>query len=153
YVETMTRARAWERARLDKGKWEELGFDPKKVKVYDHHDCHAASAFYTRPNSAPALVVTCDGNGDGLCATVSVGQDGQFERRLSINSMHSIAGFYAQVTRFLGMKPWQDEYKVMGVAPYADPRKGADILDLFRRMWKLEGLEFRNRSGRACSAM
>jgi carbamoyltransferase len=99
------------------------------------------------------MIVTCDGNGDGLCATVSIGKDGHFERKLSINSMHSIAGFYAQMTRFLGMRPWQDEYKVMGVAPYADPRRAQDILEEFRRIWKVEGLTFRNRSGRACAAM
>jgi carbamoyltransferase len=153
YVAAMSRVRGWERWWRDKRAWEELGFEPRRVKVYDHHDCHAASAFYTRPHSGPSLVVTCDGNGDGLCATVSVGTDGQFERRVAINSMHSIAGFYAQLTRFLGMKPWQDEYKVMGVAPYADPRKAEPILELFRRMWRVEGLEFRNRSGRACAAM
>jgi carbamoyltransferase len=153
YLATMSRVRSWERANKDKRFWDELGFDPRKIRVYDHHDCHAASAFYTRPQSGPALVLTCDGNGDGLCATVSVGQDGHFERKIAVNSMHSIAGFYAQVTRFLGMKPWQDEYKVMGVAPYADPRKGRDILELFRRMWKVDGLGFRNDSGRACAAM
>jgi carbamoyltransferase len=152
-VATMSRVRAYERRMKDKGKWEALGFDPRKVEVFDHHDCHAASAFYTRPSDGPSLVVTCDGNGDGLCATVSLGQDGRFERKLQISSMHSIAGFYAQVTRFLGMKPWQDEYKVMGIAPHAEPKKGREILDFFRSMWAVEGLRFRNRSGRGSGAL
>ncbi len=153
YVATMSRIRTRERFGLHRPKWEAAGFDATKIVVYDHHDCHAASAFHTRPSDDPALVVTCDGNGDGLCATVSIGKAGRFERKVSISSMHSIAGFYAQVTRFLGMKPWQEEYKVMGLAAYPDPRKADEILEVFREMWRVDGLRFRNRSGRAASAV
>ena len=87
--------------------------DRKKPKIYrwDHHLSHAASAYYGWGRmSDPVLVLTCDGAGDHLCATVNVGRNGELQR---------IAGrLYSMVTRNMGMVPLEHEYKIMGLAPY-----------------------------------
>jgi carbamoyltransferase len=100
-----------------------LGIAEEKIIVVEHHDGHAASAYYACPwvnDSEPVLVVTLDGSGDGICATVSIGGNGYLRRIAETKSAASIGKLYSRVTFLLGMKPWEDEYKVMGLAPYAD---------------------------------
>lgn len=99
-----------------------LGFAPGQVVEYDHHLCHAATAAYGADHGPdPVLVITCDGAGDGLCATVSVLRDGMLERRHAVEWSHSFGVLYAVVTYMLGMVPNEHEYKIMGMAPYASP--------------------------------
>lgn len=132
----------------------ELGIPKRKIKYYDHHTCHIATAYYLCPwRDEPVLIFTCDGNGDGLCATVALGQNGSFERKVLIPSIHSIGGLYARTTKFLGMAPWQDEYKVMGMAPWGDKAKAAATVNKFRAMWSCADLSFRNNCGYAGDAL
>ena len=64
--------------------------------------------------------LTCDGAGDGLCATVSVCKNNNINR-ISYTDRHASLGkIYSRITMLLGMKPWEHEYKLMGLAPYAD---------------------------------
>ncbi|MBI1961759.1 MAG: hypothetical protein HYS37_00135, partial [Candidatus Rokubacteria bacterium] len=101
-----------------------LGLDAGRVSIVDHHACHAAAAYLGSPfGGAPALVLTNDNSGDGLCATVSTARGATVERREATRSgPGSLGSFYTLVTLLLGMKPGEHEYKVMGLAPYAPAR-------------------------------
>jgi len=98
-----------------------LAIDGERVSIVDHHTCHAAAAYFGSPFAgAPALVLTNDNSGDGLCATASSAHGTLLERREATPSgPGSLGSFYSLVTLLLGMKPGEHEYKVMGLAPYA----------------------------------
>jgi carbamoyltransferase len=95
------------------------------------------------------LIITMDASGDGVCATVSLAGDGRIERLHEIPSYHSLGELYSRVTQWLGMKPLEHEYKVMGLAPYAPP----DLAERARRVFESyvrptpDGLSFRNTAG------
>ena len=101
---------------------ETIGLDPAKVDFLDHHYCHAASAAYFDPVCAgdPWLVLTIDGEGDGLSSTVSIFEDGIFKRISSNETAVSLGYIYSETTAYLGMKSNEHEFKLMGMAPYAD---------------------------------
>jgi carbamoyltransferase len=129
----------------------EHGMGDKPVLPFDHHLCHAATAYYHRPWNGPATVLTLDGAGDGLCATVSAGRGLDLELVARTPKFHSPAALmYSAVTAHLGLKPYEHEYKVMGMAPYGQPEHCADV---FRQAFRVEGLKFRNRAGRIGSGM
>src|SRR3989449_676559 len=98
-----------------------LAIDADRVRLVDHHTCHAAAAYFGSPFAgAPALVLTNDNSGDGLCATASRGRGVTLERSEATPSgPGSLGSFYTLVTLLLGMKPGEHEYEVMGLAPYA----------------------------------
>ncbi|MBN2057035.1 hypothetical protein JW905_19060 [bacterium] len=132
----------------------ELGIPKKKIRYFDHHTCHTAVAYHMCPwPEEPVLIFSCDGNGDGLCATVATGADGSFQRQVIIPSIHSIGGLYARTTKFLGMAPWQDEYKVMGMAPWGEKRRAREVAEEFSKLWSVDGLTFRNNCGYAGDAL
>jgi carbamoyltransferase len=98
------------------------GFRPAQVRFVEHHTAHAAAAYYGGGRlDAPILVLTNDGLGDDLCATVSVGAGGRLSRLDAIPGTDSVATLYSVVTCLLGMVPLEHEYKLMGMAPYASP--------------------------------
>lgn len=113
-----------------------LGFAPEQLRHYEHHSCHAATAYFgqARPQE-PVLVITCDGAGDGLCATVSIGQNGVLDRRFSVPWSHSFGVLYAVVTYMSGMVPNEHEYKLMGMAPYASPPLAERIRDSLQELF------------------
>ena len=90
-------------------------------KEWDHHLCHAASAFFcsTYPS---ALVVVADGSGENACTSVYRGRGRTLTKVDQISLPHSLGIFYSFVTRHLGFEPFSDEYKVMGLAAYGQPR-------------------------------
>ncbi len=98
-----------------------LGIGPDRIRCLDHHTCHAAAAYFGSPyGGAPALVLTNDNSGDGLCATVSTAQGQRLVRHEATSSAPgSLGALYSFVTLYLGMKFGEHEYKVMGLAPYA----------------------------------
>ena len=125
---------------------ERFGLGDKPVRTYDHHLTHAACAYYHRPWDDDATVLTLDGAGDGLCATVSVGSGDRMEVVARTPKFHSLAAWmYSAITAHLGLKPYEHEYKIMGMAPYGQPEHVAPIL---RRMFSVRGLRFRNDTGR-----
>jgi carbamoyltransferase len=93
---------------------------PLMLERCEHHLSHAAAAYYGWGRTEPILILTCDGSGDGLCATVSIGKEGRIERIASVEESHSIGRLYANCTHLLGMVPLEHEYKLMGLAPYAE---------------------------------
>jgi carbamoyltransferase len=130
---------------------EELGINTKRVVYFDHHLSHAASSYFFSPKSKkPKLVITADGSGDGLCATVSIGNNFEIERKVSIPFIHSIGSVYSRVTWHLGMKPAEDEYKVMGLAPYANEEMASSTTKIFENIFSIDRRDlrkFRNNKG------
>lgn len=96
----------------------------EKIEFIDHHTVHAYSAYFGSPNhqKGKKLVLTLDAMGDGLCATVSIGDKGKLKRISETTFGNSIGDLYAYVTRYLGMKMGEHEYKVMGMAAYANEK-------------------------------
>jgi carbamoyltransferase len=101
-----------------------LGAGAERVVTLDHHACHAAAAYFGAPFAGePALVLTNDNSGDGLCATASSARGLALARHEATSSAPgSLGSFYSFVTLLLGMKFGEDEYKLMGLAPYASAR-------------------------------
>ena len=100
---------------------EHLGLARDRLGVADHHACHAAAAYFGAPfGGEPALVLTNDNSGDGLCATASTARGTTLTRREATPSgPGSLGSFYSVATVLLGMKAGEHEYKLMGLAPYA----------------------------------
>ncbi|MFQ5788461.1 MAG: carbamoyltransferase N-terminal domain-containing protein, partial [Thermodesulfobacteriota bacterium] len=95
-----------------------------KVKRLDHHLCHASSAYFgCGKMNEKILIMTCDGSGDGICASVNIGYKGEIDRIADVDQTHSIGRLYANATYLLGMVPLEHEYKIMGLAPYAERSK------------------------------
>ena len=104
-----------------------FGLDNKPLKRFQHHDTHAANAYYSSPFDT-ALAVTFDGYGSGMCGGVyACGPDG-------IRNLHrfrfpnSLGIFYEHVTSGLGFKPSRHEGKIVGLAAYGDAKHLAEIL-------------------------
>ncbi|PPR35066.1 MAG: Decarbamoylnovobiocin carbamoyltransferase [Alphaproteobacteria bacterium MarineAlpha6_Bin4] len=92
-----------------------------KIFFTDHHHSHAASAFY--PSSfKEAIVLTMDGVGEWATTTVYIGKKNTLELKKEINFPHSLGLLYSAFTYFLGFKVNDGEYKIMGLAPYGEPK-------------------------------
>ncbi|WKZ19239.1 MAG: carbamoyltransferase C-terminal domain-containing protein [Candidatus Jettenia sp. CY-1] len=100
-----------------------LGFDKSKIRFVNHHQCHAAAAYYGYGNfDEPILILTNDGAGDDICASVNIGEKGKIRTIETIVDSESIGNLYAVITFMMGMVPLEHEYKIMGIAPYADAK-------------------------------
>jgi len=86
----------------------------------DHHESHAASAFYPSPFEE-AAVVTMDGVGEWATSSIGVGRGGQLDLIRELRFPHSLGLLYSAFTYFTGFKVNSGEYKVMGLAPYGRP--------------------------------
>ena len=119
----------------------DLGLPTDRLRFVDHHHAHAAAAYhgYGRYDE-PVLVLTNDGAGDGLCATVNVGRDGRIERITSVPESESIGNIYAVVTFLLGMVPLEHEYKLMGLAPYASEKAAKQVFDDLDGIMRVDGM-------------
>jgi carbamoyltransferase len=128
-----------------------FGVPLDKISFSEHHACHAAAAYYGShfAYNEQVLVITCDGSGDGLCATVSIAENGKIKRVLETDRAASLGKIYSRVTFALGLKPWEHEYKVMGLAPYAETAYALEIKDILSKYITLseDGLNFEFASG------
>ena len=102
--------------------------DIKKINFSEHHLSHAASAFFSSPYEE-AIILTLDGVGEWATTTVSLGKNNKINILKEINFPHSLGLLYSAFTYFLGFKVNSGEYKVMGLAPYGEPRFKNIILD------------------------
>ena len=115
-----------------------------RITAVDHHLAHGAAAYYgAHFVGERALVLTLDGQGDGLCATVSIAGPEGLERIASTPTGHSIGDIYARVTHMMGMVPLEHEYKLMGLAPYVDDEKAESVSRIFERYVEVDGLHFK----------
>ena len=104
-----------------------------KIIFHDHHYSHAAFSYYTSPYQ-DAAILTVDGVGEWETTTISIGSGNTITKRISIDFPNSLGMLYSTITAYLGFKPNEGEYKVMGLAPYGDPSGYFEKLDkLFHR--------------------
>jgi carbamoyltransferase len=92
-----------------------------EVLFAEHHQSHAASAFLPSPFEE-AAILTCDGVGEWATTTQGVGRGNSFELLKEVRFPHSLGLLYSAFTYYLGFKVNSAEYKVMGAAPYGEPR-------------------------------
>jgi carbamoyltransferase len=108
---------------------QKLGVDASKIYFSDHHLSHAASAFFCSPFEN-AAILTVDGVGEWATATYGVGRNTDIRMMREIRFPHSLGLLYSAFTAFLGFEVNEGEYKVMGMAPFGQPR----YVD---KVWKL----------------
>ena len=95
--------------------------DNGKLYFSEHHLSHAASAFYPSPFEE-AIVLTADGVGEWATTTVAIGKGSNLEIKKEIYFPHSLGLLYSAFTYYLGFKVNSGEYKMMGLAPYGEPK-------------------------------
>ncbi len=105
-----------------------------RVHPVEHHVAHLSSAFHVSPFDE-AVVVSVDGFGDFASAAWGVGRGTQIDVEDRVYFPHSLGIFYQALTQFIGFPQYGDEYKVMGLAPYGEPR----FLDAMRSIVLLQG--------------
>jgi len=103
------------------------GFEGE-VLFGEHHESHAASAFYPSPFEQ-AAIVTMDGVGEWATSSVGVGRGNEIELLRELRFPHSLGLLYSAFTYFTGFKVNSGEYKVMGLAPYGQPKYVTAIKD------------------------
>ncbi len=99
-----------------------------KLLFAEHHQSHAASAFYPSPFSE-AVVLTMDGVGEWTTTSVALGKGNDLEVVREIHFPHSLGLLYSAFTYYAGFKVNSGEYKLMGLAPYGEARYAQRILD------------------------
>jgi carbamoyltransferase len=97
------------------------GFDREKLLFGEHHLSHAASAFYPSPFEE-AAVLTLDGVGEWATGSLAVGRGADLQIQREMHFPHSLGLLYSAFTYYTGFKVNSGEYKVMGLAPYGEPR-------------------------------
>tara|TARA_B100000965_G_scaffold55202_1_gene41639 strand:- start:361 stop:2199 length:1839 start_codon:yes stop_codon:yes gene_type:complete len=95
--------------------------DERKIFFSEHHMSHAASAFFPSPFNE-AIILTADGVGEWATSTVAVGKNNNIEIKKEIHFPHSLGLLYSAFTYYTGFKVNSGEYKLMGLAPYGEPK-------------------------------
>ena len=113
--------RLWMSERLGR----ELGWSGK-ILFGDHHESHAASAFYPSPFEE-AAILTMDGVGEWSTSSIGMGRGATLEMISDLRFPHSIGLLYSAFTYFCGFKVNSGEYKLMGLAPYGEPKYASVI--------------------------
>ncbi|MFQ5764935.1 MAG: carbamoyltransferase N-terminal domain-containing protein, partial [Rhodospirillales bacterium] len=108
-------------------------FDPdfdwkNRLLFAEHHQSHAASAFFPSPFE-DAAVLTMDGVGEWATTSVARGHGNRLEMTKEIHFPHSLGLLYSAFTYYTGFRVNSGEYKVMGLAPYGEPKYAGLILD------------------------
>jgi carbamoyltransferase len=109
----------------------------QKIHQIEHHRSHLASAFFASPFNE-AAILSIDGSGDFSTTMMAIGKGNHIEVIDSIDFPHSIGIFYTAFTQLLGFPYYGDEYKVMGLAPYGQPKYVDKLRNVIR--WKKGGL-------------
>lgn len=97
-----------------------IGFEGKII-FPEHHESHAASAFYPSPFEE-AAIITMDGVGEWATSSYGVGKGNEIEILAELKFPHSLGLLYSAFTYYTGFKVNSGEYKVMGLAPYGEPK-------------------------------
>jgi carbamoyltransferase len=116
-----------------------IGADKIPIQMLDHHTCHAYASYFSTVRNVPALIFTCDGEGDDISSSVSlVDKNGNLKLLAQSDYKNSIGWIYSATTRFLGMKILEHEYKVMGLAPYAKEYFLETYVNIFKDVISLD---------------
>ncbi len=100
----------------------------KRYVFTEHHESHAASAFFPSPFEE-AAILTIDGVGEWATASYGLGMGNRIDLTHELRFPHSLGLLYSAFTYFAGFKVNSGEYKLMGLAPYGEPRYAEPILD------------------------
>src|SRR5919108_1112723 len=150
YIDYNKRRRTFKKFKII---FEKLGLLHTETCIVEHHTAHAAAAYRSSPwgydnNHGSILILTADGQGDGMSSTANVGKRGNIHRVAFSSYYDSVANvLYSEITRYLGLKPWDHEYKVMGLAPYG---KAEYCIDKMRKIIRIDPhnpLRFQNTIG------
>jgi len=119
-----------------------LNIDNSKIKTVKHEKAHAYYGFYANPLREKTLIITAEGFGEYSNSTVSVFEDGEI-KEINHTKENHIGHLYKFITLLLGMKPTQHEYKVMGLAPYANSKEVEKASRVFADLFELDGLNIK----------
>ena len=109
-----------------------------KIIYHDHHHSHSAFSYYTSPYR-DAAILTVDGVGEWETTTISKGEGKKIKKLTSIDFPNSLGMLYSTITSYLGFKPNEGEYKVMGLAPYAKNEYSIRLYnDVFKNILKVK---------------
>ena len=103
-------------------------FADDRLMFSEHHLSHAASAFYPSPYNR-ALILTLDGVGEWTTTAAAVGQGERIRMIKELRFPHSLGLLYSAFTQYAGFKVNSGEYKLMGLAPYGEPKFASKILE------------------------
>ena len=92
------------------------------IAFIPHHESHAAFSYFTSPFKS-AAILTVDGVGEWETVTINKADESNYKKLITVNYPNSLGLFYSAMTAYLGFKPNEGEYKVMGLAPYGDPNR------------------------------
>lgn len=117
-----------------------LSVEPNSLRAQfhnvEHHRAHMASAFFVSPFNE-AAILSVDGMGDFVSTMTGTGQDNKLAVLETVNFPHSLGNFYTVICQWLGFPKYGDEGKVMGLAPYGQPRYMAEMAKILR--WQRDG--------------
>jgi carbamoyltransferase len=107
------------------------GGSADRVQMFDHHLCHAASAFYAS-SCERALIVTLDEGADGRSGMVAVGEGNRIREIDSVRFPHSLGRVYSQCTRLLGFRAHGDEHKTQWLSLIGEAEFASTFLEMLR---------------------
>lgn len=119
------------------GNFVKMEFDIKnfpKIFYIQHHDCHAANAFYLS-NFTKAAILICDFKGELESTSFHYGIGNKLKKLKSFNMPHSLGMFYATITQLLGYRPDQDEWKVMALSGMQSVEKS--MMQKIKKLYEL----------------
>lgn len=118
---------------------QKTGVKKEKVHFIDHHLAHAYSSFCLPVSGKKFGIITTDGAGDATCGLVGIFEkNGNLKVVTTVPNRHSLGGFYTSVTQHLGMKIYENEYKVMALASYADKKGEAELYQKIRDLFYVD---------------
>jgi carbamoyltransferase len=122
------REKLWTPLRIEQSL-EEIGLRmPERLYFPSHHESHAASAFFPSPFERAAIITT-DGVGEWDTTTVGIGEGNNVRLLQELSFPHSLGLLYSAFTYYTGFRVLNGEYKMMGLAPYGEPRYADRILE------------------------
>ena len=99
----------------------------KNLHVYDHHDAHAASAYYYS-GWKNCYVLTIDGWGDNASSKFYYAENGKLKNLTKSDTIDSLGYFYGSITKLLGFKPHRHEGKILGLAAFGNYKKAYKVI-------------------------
>ncbi|MFC1851423.1 carbamoyltransferase C-terminal domain-containing protein [candidate division CSSED10-310 bacterium] len=121
---------------------QKLGLPVSRISIVTHEDCHTFYSYFGSPMRGNVLALTTEGTGDYSNGTVSTfSETGRQE--IAVDTENHLGHIYQYITLLLGMKPSHHEYKIMGLAPYANRKELERSLKVFETILKVEGLHIK----------
>ncbi len=109
-------------------------FPDSNIEYIDHHLAHAYASIPFMDNHEKRIVLTCDGAGDGACASINIYEKGEMKVMARSDWQNSLGLLYCAVVDLLGMSRNEHEFKVMGLAPYAKASSGEKVYEKLKKL-------------------